>query len=157
MAARLLVLLIPIVGLVYPLLRFVSAIYGWMMRRKIERLYGQLRFLEDELIAGSAGQDAGSTISRLDRLEEQANRLRIPVSYASMQYMLRNHIGLVRARDNIRSLVTQWRRCKRPIHPPAPTQPCSRSYARRMRPFIRVQDHAMAVIPRCSPERIRLS
>jgi len=35
-------------------------------------------------------------IGRLDRLEQQANRLRMPVAYASMLYMLRNHIDLVR-------------------------------------------------------------
>jgi hypothetical protein len=34
--------------------------------------------------------------SRLDRLEEQANHLKMPVAYASMLYMLRNHIDLVR-------------------------------------------------------------
>ncbi len=46
-----LVVLIPILGILYPLLRFLPAIYGWMMRRKISRLYGELRFLEDELAA----------------------------------------------------------------------------------------------------------
>jgi hypothetical protein len=35
-------------------------------------------------------------VARLDRLEEQANHLRIPVAYASMLYELRNHIDLVR-------------------------------------------------------------
>jgi hypothetical protein len=37
-------------------------------------------------------------VARLDRLEEQANHLRVPAGFASMQYMLRNHIDLVRAR-----------------------------------------------------------
>jgi len=35
-------------------------------------------------------------ITRLDRLEEQANQLRVPIAYASQLYMLRNHIDLVR-------------------------------------------------------------
>jgi TRAP transporter TAXI family solute receptor len=98
LVARLLVLLIPIIGVLYPLLRFIPAIYGWMALRKIARLYGELRFLEAELNAQSTVHDAGSTLARLDRLEEQANQLRIPTTYASMQYMLRDHIGLVRAR-----------------------------------------------------------
>jgi TRAP-type uncharacterized transport system substrate-binding protein len=98
LVARLLVLLIPIIGVIYPLLRFVPAIYGWTVRRKITRLYGELRFLEDELAAGSAVQDASSALARLDRLEQQANRLRIPAAYANMQYMLRHHIMLVRER-----------------------------------------------------------
>ena len=34
-------------------------------------------------------------VARLDRLEEQANHLKMPVAYANLQYELRNHIDLV--------------------------------------------------------------
>jgi TRAP transporter TAXI family solute receptor len=98
LVARLLVVLIPVVGILYPLLRFLPAIYGWAMRRKIARLYGELRFLEDELSGRSEGQDRGAMAVRLDHLEQQANRLRIPMAYASMLYVLRHHIDLVRQR-----------------------------------------------------------
>jgi hypothetical protein len=37
-------------------------------------------------------------VARLDRLEGQLNQLRIPVAYASMLYILRNHIDVVRGR-----------------------------------------------------------
>jgi hypothetical protein len=43
-------------------------------------------------------RDAVSALARLDRLEQQANHLRLPTAYASMQYMLRHHIALVRER-----------------------------------------------------------
>ena len=60
-------------------------------------MYGELRLLEDEMVnASDRGADTGEMISRLDRLEQQANRLRMPVAYASMLYILRNHIDLVR-------------------------------------------------------------
>jgi hypothetical protein len=59
-------------------------------------MYGELRFLENELTsARGAGRDTTAMVARLDRLEEQANHLRIPVAYASMLYELRNHIDLV--------------------------------------------------------------
>jgi hypothetical protein len=59
-------------------------------------MYGELRFLEDELTsARGTGRDTTEMAARLDRLEEQANHLRIPVAYASMLYELRNHIDLV--------------------------------------------------------------
>ena len=54
---QVLVLLIPVVGGVYPLIRFLPAVYGWEMRRRIFRLYGELKFLDDEL----ARRDAGGT------------------------------------------------------------------------------------------------
>ncbi len=53
---RLLVLLIPVVGVLYPLLRGVPALYGWRIQRRIFRLYGELRFLEHDLESRSAGQ-----------------------------------------------------------------------------------------------------
>jgi hypothetical protein len=68
-----------------------------MMRSKVLRLYGELRFLEDELTS-TRGMvcGTGEMVARLDRLEERANHLRVPVAYASMLYELRNHIELVR-------------------------------------------------------------
>jgi len=95
---KLIILLIPILGVVYPLTRLLPRVYDWAMRSKIARLYGELRFLEDELASARvSGGDTRDMVARLDRLEEQANHLRIPATYASMLYMLRNHIDLVRA------------------------------------------------------------
>jgi TRAP transporter TAXI family solute receptor len=97
---RLLFVLIPVVGVLYPMIRFLPALYDWVMRRKITRLYGELRFLEDEMDAlnTDTGADVSNIVARLDRLETQADRLRMPIAYASMLYMLRNHIALVRGR-----------------------------------------------------------
>jgi hypothetical protein len=69
------------------------------MRSKILRMYGELSLLEDEMTdARSTGRDIGEMIARLDRLQGQANHLRIPVAYASVLYDLRDHIDLVRER-----------------------------------------------------------
>ena len=97
LVGRLLILLIPIVAVLYPLMRFLPALYGWLMRRKIARLYGELRFLEDE-ITGSTPAKVGQLMARLQHLESQANQLRMPIAYESMLYLLRNHIGIVRNR-----------------------------------------------------------
>jgi TRAP-type uncharacterized transport system substrate-binding protein len=94
---KLIILLIPILGVLYPMMRFLPRLYDWMMRSKVLRLYGELRFLEEELTRTRGTVcDTGEVVARLDRLQEQANHLRIPVAYASMLYELRNHIDLVR-------------------------------------------------------------
>jgi TRAP transporter TAXI family solute receptor len=99
LAGRLLILLIPILGVLYPMMRFVPAVFGWAMRSKISRLYGELRYLEDEMEAGGpAGRDGPALAARLDQLEQQANHLKVPMGYANMLYMLRDHIALVRQR-----------------------------------------------------------
>jgi len=79
--------------------RFLPRIYDWLMRSKILRMYGELRLLEDEVMK-VRGSEATTLdmIARLDRLEQGANHLKLPVAYATMLYTLRDHIDLVRAR-----------------------------------------------------------
>jgi TRAP transporter TAXI family solute receptor len=93
---KLVILLIPILGVLYPMMRFLPVLYDWTMRHKISRLYGELRFLEEELETLSGKNVAGKIVMELEQLEQQANRLKVPVAYASMLYMLRLHIDLVR-------------------------------------------------------------
>jgi TRAP-type uncharacterized transport system substrate-binding protein len=94
---KLVILLIPIMGVLYPMMRFLPRLYDWLMRSKVLRMYGELKLLEDEMTTADAtGRDVHEMVSRLDRLEEQANHLRMPVAYMSMLYVLRDHIALVR-------------------------------------------------------------
>jgi TRAP transporter TAXI family solute receptor len=94
---KLIILLIPILGVLYPMMRFLPRLYDWLMRSKILRMYGELRLLEGEMAnTGAGGHHTGEMIARLDRLEEEANHAIVPVAYASMLYSLRDHIELVR-------------------------------------------------------------
>jgi hypothetical protein len=94
---KLIILLIPILGVLYPMIRFLPRLYDWMIRSKILRMYGELRLLEGELTSTrTTVRKSGEMVTQLDRLEEEANHLKIPVAYSSMVYELRNHIGLVR-------------------------------------------------------------
>ncbi len=97
LAGRILVLLIPIVAVALPLLRLVPAVYGWGMRRRIFRLYGELKLIELESeTRGRSGTE--DMLARLGRLEQRADHLRVPRTFATVLYTLRTHIGLVRAR-----------------------------------------------------------
>ena len=89
---------IPVVGVLYPLLRLFPALYGWQIQRRIFRLYGELRFLEHDLDTRAAGQNMDDLNSRLDRIEEKAHRLRAQGIYANMRYTLWMHITMVRER-----------------------------------------------------------
>ena len=92
-----LIVLIPILAVLYPIMKSLPRLYDWVMRSKILRMYGELSLLEDEMTdARSTGRDIREMIARLDRLQGQANHLRMPVAYASMLYGLREHIDLVR-------------------------------------------------------------
>ena len=96
-ASRLLVLLIPVLGVAYPLFRLAPAIYGWSMRRRILRLYGELKFIEAEFDLGAA-VDPDLVSRQLDLFENRVNRMRVPNAFSQMLYTLKQHIALVRQR-----------------------------------------------------------
>jgi TRAP-type uncharacterized transport system substrate-binding protein len=87
-----LVLLLPVVGLLYPLLRVSPKIYMSIQTRRVYWLYSELRLLEREL--ASAGNKE-NFIERFDQLEDRARRLWVPVSLRPRLYELRTHIRLV--------------------------------------------------------------
>jgi hypothetical protein len=95
---RLLVLLLPLVGVLYPLLRLFPTMYAWQVQRRIFLLYGDLKFLEHDLESPGADQRMDELSSRLDRIEEKAHSLRAQGIYANMRYTLWMHITLVRER-----------------------------------------------------------
>ena len=66
------------------------------MQSRILRLYDEMKSIERELASGR--DDPGTLNARLDRLYQSASELQLPAKYASMQYTLRMHLDLVRAR-----------------------------------------------------------
>jgi TRAP-type uncharacterized transport system substrate-binding protein len=100
---RLLILIIPAIGLLYPLLRLVPAVYGYEVRRRILRLHKELWSLDQELGSRIEGQGVEDLASHLDALEDKANHLHLPLVYSNMLYTWRIHSTLVRDRLKERS------------------------------------------------------
>lgn len=98
LAGRLLVVLIPVVAVIFPLVRLLPAAYGWAVRRRVFTLYGELKFIEAEMEARTSAADATDLLERLQRLENLANHLRVPTAFTHFLYTLRVHINLVRGR-----------------------------------------------------------
>jgi len=95
---KLLILLIPIVGILYPLLQLLPAAYGGIMRQRIYGLYGELKFLESDFDAREPERGMEDLVARLNRLQDRADHMQVPTAFASLLYTLRDHITIVRAR-----------------------------------------------------------
>jgi len=94
---RLIVLLVPIFALLIPLLKVAPAIYTWRVRSKVFRIYGELRFLEDDLKNHFDPSRLDDYRRRLDALDEEASQLRVPLGFTDLVYTLREHVNLVRS------------------------------------------------------------
>ncbi len=95
---RTLVLLIPLVAIVLPVMRFAPALYGWRARSRVYKWYGKLKFLERELDENPRARTRTEWLAELDRIEDQVHRLSTPLAFANLLYTLREHIALVEAK-----------------------------------------------------------
>src|SRR6266702_4646440 len=95
---RLLVVVVPIFVLLIPGLKVVPALYSWRIRSRIYRWYGLLIALEPSLLANPPTEEREELIKRLDYIENEVNKMKMPLAYAEQFYVLRDHINFVRAR-----------------------------------------------------------
>jgi TRAP-type uncharacterized transport system substrate-binding protein len=95
---ELLVLLIPALAVLYPSLKYWPALYGWIERRRVYKLYTELKLIESELDSASARERSADISQRLARLEDRVTHLPLPIAFSPLLYGLRRDIGLVRQR-----------------------------------------------------------
>lgn len=95
---RFLVVFVPVLVLLIPGLKLVPALYDWRIKSRIYRWYGILISLERALLSRQTTEEREETLKRLDEIETQVNRMKVPLSYADQFYVLRDHISFVRQR-----------------------------------------------------------
>lgn len=93
---RTVVMVLPLLVVLIPLFKFAPQIYGWRVRSRIYRRYGELKFLENEVNENPGQHSRAEWIEKLDRIENDASRIRTPLTFSDMLYTLRGHIDLVR-------------------------------------------------------------
>ena len=107
---RLIVMLLPLLAVVLPVIKMTPSLYTWRIRSRIVRWYGELKLLEQEILAAQradplAQQTQQATFrQRLQAIEYATYTRAMPVSYAEQIYRLRANIDMVRRLlDNPRS------------------------------------------------------
>ncbi len=90
---RMWLVLLSIVAVLIPLSKIVPPLYEYRVRSRIYRWYGQLRHVEDSMLAGG---DRTALAREVDELDARVERIPVPLSYADELYALRGHIQMVR-------------------------------------------------------------
>jgi len=93
---RMVVMLVPLLAVLIPLFKFAPQIYGWRVRSRIYRRYGELKFLENEVNEEPGRHSRAEWLQKLDAIEADASGIRTPLTFSDMLYTLRAHIDLVR-------------------------------------------------------------
>jgi TRAP-type uncharacterized transport system substrate-binding protein len=94
---RMVVLLIPLIGLALPLMRFAPMLYTWRQRSRITQWYGELRKVEHTIQRGSRPEEFAAAFSEIDRIEAAVDQMSVPLGFSNQVYDLREHIAVVRS------------------------------------------------------------
>jgi hypothetical protein len=92
-------MIIPLVAILVPFFRVVLPLFGWMQKRRINRRYGELKFLEADISQRSlSAQDVAAARGELDAIEQEIRAQKFALDMADRVYTLRLHLGYVRQR-----------------------------------------------------------
>ncbi|HTY98909.1 MAG TPA: TAXI family TRAP transporter solute-binding subunit [Rhodocyclaceae bacterium] len=98
LADRVVVVLVPVVVVLIPGLRLIPTLYGWRIRRRIYRRYGEVMAVERAALDAITVEDRAELLARLSQIEKAIVSGKIPGSHADETYILRQHIKFVRER-----------------------------------------------------------
>ena len=93
---RMVVMLIPLIGVMFPLLKVASPAYKWRTRSRIYKWYRGLNQTEEAAQSTDCAME--ETLAQLDHIEAEVKKTEVPLSYAEELYNLRQHIRLIRER-----------------------------------------------------------
>jgi len=95
---RLLVLVLPVAGLLIPMVRLLPLVYRWRIKRRLLYWYARLKALEGQLSGDPAGGTLSFQRSEIERIDSAVSLIPVPLGFSEEYYNLRKAIDLVRQR-----------------------------------------------------------
>jgi TRAP transporter TAXI family solute receptor len=95
---RMKIMLVPLLTILVPLFKIMPPTYRWQVRRKIYRWYHELHAIDIRHPGRASAAQLAELLQRLDAIEEEVRKVRVPLSYSDELYNLRLHIVMLRNR-----------------------------------------------------------
>lgn len=95
---RMMIMLVPLLTILVPLIKVMPPTYRWQVRRKIYRWYHELHAIDIQHPDQASAAELAELLQRLDAIEEEVRKVKVPLSYSDELYNLRLHIGMLRNR-----------------------------------------------------------
>ena len=94
-ATRLTILLIPLLTLLYPLLRSAGPTYRWALQRRVYRYYRVLRRIEAQIDTTHDARNLAQLHEQLERVGDEIRTTLVPSRYGANLFALRAHHRLL--------------------------------------------------------------
>jgi TRAP-type uncharacterized transport system substrate-binding protein len=98
LADRLMVLLLPLLGVLLPMLRLGPMLYSWQVRRRLLYWYRELKVVEEDIGLDADAPTIDAKRARVEEIELAVNEIPLPLTFTNQLYDLRAHIDIVRRR-----------------------------------------------------------
>jgi TRAP-type uncharacterized transport system substrate-binding protein len=95
---RMFLLLLPLFAFAYPIVRVIPRYRFNRLKTRIDNVYGELKFFEQELSQAYDSARYDEYIRKINTIESKALAMRLPKDLASNYYSLRKDIDFVRSR-----------------------------------------------------------
>lgn len=95
---RMMILLLPLLGLLIPLVRATPPLYQWRVRSRIYRWYKQVDEIDQELGQNPNHGALQSMLKRVHDIEHDIREVHVPLSYMEDLYHLRLHVELIESK-----------------------------------------------------------
>jgi len=93
---RILVVFVPLILILIPGFKTIPALLQWRMKLRINRWYRLLLLVEQDTGAQQSAEKLAELARRIDEIESELHRMKVPASYGDQFYALRTHIHFVR-------------------------------------------------------------
>jgi TRAP transporter TAXI family solute receptor len=87
---------LPLIALIYPMIKAVPRFFQWRTKNKIYKRYGELKYLETQILNEVNHEQYQAHLRQLDVIEDRVNDMKLPLDFSEHVYVLREHIDLVR-------------------------------------------------------------
>ncbi|MGB4118258.1 MAG: TAXI family TRAP transporter solute-binding subunit [Polaromonas sp.] len=90
--------LLPILAVTILVLTWIPRLFDWRINAGLNNFYGELKFLENEMIAVAVDNPIAlkSLLQRLDEIEQKVVAMDLPDEYSERWYTLREHLAAAR-------------------------------------------------------------
>jgi hypothetical protein len=95
---RLVVFLVPLFAVLVPAMKILPGLLQWRAKSRVFRWYGEIKYLESELLNDSRPERIPEILARLEEIEQGVDRTPVPRNYSDYADNLRTHIEVVRSR-----------------------------------------------------------
>jgi TRAP transporter TAXI family solute receptor len=95
---RMIVFLLPLIAVMFPLFKLMPPLYRWRVRSRIYRWYDELQATDSAFSQdiNLSAKQIHQLLKQLDRIDNEVEKVKTPLSYADQLYQLLLHTDLVR-------------------------------------------------------------